>query len=97
MQLDDLTTPSHDKENTGQNVLRTKPLFSPTPATPAHVKPIRVVQAYRRRDDLPAMVDLISWRNPAASFGAMATGTAVCLAGHVIFTTSTPFLSGGAV
>eukprot|EP00892_Ulva_mutabilis_P004813 jgi/Ulvmu1/2703/UM014_0159.1 len=92
--MDDMSAPSNDKENSAGNVLRTKPLFSPAPTTPTHVKPIRVIQASQRRDDLPAMIDLICWRNPAASFGAMATGTAVCLAGHVIFTNSTPFLSG---
>jgi hypothetical protein len=84
-----------NKENSGAPNMKQSPTLSPTasPATPKLVKPIRMVQPVKHRDDLPAMVDLVNWRNPPAAVCAMIGGAAICGAGHWLFRTNAPFLS----
>ena len=67
----------------------------PSPHTPQHaVKPIRMVHPGPVADDLPSMAELLAWKNPPASFCAMAFGIGTCLLASWAFTRQTPFLSG---
>lgn len=64
----------------------------PVPTTPKLVKPIRMVETAKNSDDLPAMVDLVNWRNPPAAFCAMMCGALCCAGAHYVFG-NTPLLS----
>jgi hypothetical protein len=65
----------------------------PIPTTPKLVKPIRIVEASKKADELPAMVDLVNWRNPPAAFCMMFAGVLVCCTAHYLFGTNAPVLS----
>lgn len=90
-----LQSTEQNKENGIRTDVNKMPSLSPqqVPTTPKLVKPIRMVQTSKKADELPAMVDLVNWRNPPAAFCMMLCGAVLCFTAHYLFGTNAPFLS----
>ena len=90
-----LQSTEQNKENCARTDVNKAPSVSPqqVPTTPQLVKPIRIVEASKKADELPALVDLVNWRNPPAAFCSMICGAALCFTAHYFFGTNAPFLS----